>query len=162
MIDTVQRSLRALLAFFSTSTHWFATLVRYGSVGGITLCFDLTAYWIALAAHVSAVTSAMIGGVFATLVHFVLSKFFTFQNSERRYAQQVIIYLVLGAIWWSVTLGIISTGVHYGLNPLIAKLIAIAINFPFGFLAHRYITFGDGVDRFAAAIRRAFISSARS
>jgi putative flippase GtrA len=40
------------------------------------------------------------------------------------------------------------------LNPLVAKLIAVAINFPLGFIGHRTLTFGSGLDGVFAALGR--------
>jgi putative flippase GtrA len=48
-------------------------------------------------------------------------------------------------VQWLITLAVISALVAHGLYPTVARIVAIAVNLPLGFIANRYLTFGVGI-----------------
>ena len=75
-----------------------------------------------------------------------LNKYVNFRNHDRPVYRQAGTYLAVGFVWWIVTLTIIASLTRaFGVPPLYAKLVAVAVNFPVGYLAHRYLTFGKGI-----------------
>jgi putative flippase GtrA len=90
--------------------------------------------------------AATVAGAIAMVVHFGLNKYVNFRNHDRPVYQQAGTYLAVGCLWWVVTLTIIASLTRLlGVPPLYAKLVAVAVNFPVGYLAHRYLTFGKGI-----------------
>jgi putative flippase GtrA len=82
----------------------------------------------------------------AVVAHFMLNKFFNFKNFERSTIRQFRTYLVIVVVCWLITILVIQISVSkLSLTPLQAKLIAVIINIPIGFLCHKYLTFSAGV-----------------
>ncbi|MBD3881915.1 GtrA family protein [Phormidium tenue FACHB-886] len=121
------------------------SLLRYLGIGGLVFFVDVgTFQWLIL--HQAYVfLAASISYSLAVVCHFTLNKFLNFRNFERSTARQFRTYLVVVAFCWLVTLVVVESGVRLGLAPLTAKLIAVGLNIPLGFLGHRYLTFGSGI-----------------
>lgn len=119
---------------------------RYIFIGGIVFIIDVVTFKLLMTAHLYRPLATTIAAVMAVISHFTLNKFFNFKNFERSTFQQLKTFLVVAVFAWLTTIIIIETGVTWlGLTPLIAKLTAIAINIPLGFLANYYFTFGLGI-----------------
>jgi putative flippase GtrA len=120
--------------------------VSYASIGGFVQIVDIGSFRTLLIAHAVPEIAATIAGAIAMVVHFSLNKYVNFRNHDRPVYRQAGTYLAVGVVWWVVTLAIIATLTRiFGVPPLYAKLVAVAVNFPVGYLAHRYLTFGKGI-----------------
>ncbi len=132
---------------------------RYLLIGGFVFCLDIGSFQVFLKSgafrafgpySLAVVTAASY--LLAVATHFTLNRFLNFRNFERTIVQQARTYVVVAALCGAIQLAVVEGGVHIlGLPPLVAKILAVAINVPIGFLGHRYLTFGHGI---AGAIRR--------
>jgi putative flippase GtrA len=120
--------------------------VTYASIGGFVQVVDIGFFRTFLYLRTVPEVAATVAGAIAMVVHFSLNKYVNFRNHDRPVYRQAGTYLAVGVVWWIVTLAIISTLTRiFGVPPLYAKLVAVAVNFPVGYLAHRYLTFGKGI-----------------
>ncbi len=82
----------------------------------------------------------------AVTAHFTLNKFLNFRNFERSTLSQFRTYGVVVVFLWIISMLLIEVGVRaFGLLPMQAKILAIAVNIPTGYVANRYLTFGGGI-----------------
>ena len=132
--------------YFYTNRKSLLSFLRYLFIGGLVFVIDFGMFRLLLLNQVyrpSAVTIAYLVGVCS---HFILNRFFNFRNFERSIGSQLRTYLIVALGCWFVTIIVIEASVRgVGLSPLAAKVFAIAINIPIGFLGHRYLTFGSGI-----------------
>lgn len=120
--------------------------VTYASIGGFVQVVDIGLFRTFLYARAVPEVAASIAGAIAMVVHFCLNKYVNFRNHDRPVYRQAGTYLAVGVVWWIVTLAIIATMTRaFGVPPLYAKLVAVVVNFPVGYVAHRYLTFGPGI-----------------
>ena len=141
-----------LRRYFSANRKLLPSFFRYVCIGGVVFFIDLGMFQLLLLSRVYRPLATTIAYTLAVGSHFTLNKFLNFRNCERSTARQLRTYLVVVVLCWMVTLLVIETGVRgLGLTPLSAKLAAVAINIPTGFLGHRYLTFGSGI---RATLRR--------
>jgi putative flippase GtrA len=75
----------------------------------------------------------------------LLNRYANFRRFERGIHDQARTFLAIIFFQWLVTLAVVSLLVHYGSPVLPARLVAVALNLPVGFLANRYLTFGVGI-----------------
>ena len=134
----------------------FRQLVVYLAIGGIVFCIDIGTFQLVFASSSNAVLAATVAFALAVCVHFMLNRSFNFRNFERAIHEQARTYAIIAALSWLLTLLIIEIGMHLGLAALAAKIIAVVVNIPAGFFAHRYLTFGSGI---AATIRARFLAA---
>lgn len=128
------------------------SLIRYLGIGGFVFVLDTAMFQSLLNAGVFRPVATTISYGIAVAVHFTLNKFFSFKSFDRSTASQVRTYLVVVIFSWLMTLVIIEGGVRLlGMPSLWAKILAIVVNIPVGYVCHRYLTFGEGI---AAAWRR--------
>jgi putative flippase GtrA len=131
---------------------WWPSFLRYACVGGIVFFIDVGTFQLLILAQLYRPLATTIAYAIAVTSHFTLNKFFNFKNFDRSTWRQLRTYLVVVFFCWAITVIVIETSVSWlGIVPLIAKLMAIAINIPTGFLANRYFTFGVGI---RATLRR--------
>lgn len=122
------------------------SLLRYLLIGGIVFVVDVGAFQLLLLFHTYVPLATTLSYGSAVVVHFTLNKFFNFKNFERSTLRQFRTYLLVVAVCWLITVLIIQIGIgRLGLTPLQAKLIAVVLNIPIGFVCHKYLTFGAGV-----------------
>jgi putative flippase GtrA len=125
-------------------------LVTYGAIGIIVAAVDFSLFNLLLGQHAArfiATTFAYVAGV---TTHFLLNRFFNFRNFERTIVAQARTYAVVIGFAWLVTLAVVELGVRLGFAPFPSRIAAAILNFPLGFLSHRYLTFGGGI---TAAVR---------
>lgn len=115
-------------------------------MGGIVFFVDLGSFHLFIVNGFYRPLAATFSYCLAILLHFTLNKFLNFKNFERSTVSQFTTYLVVVSFSWVLTLLIIEVGVRLlRLTPVEAKLVAIAVNIPIGFLGHRFLTFGSGI-----------------
>jgi putative flippase GtrA len=121
----------------------FAT---YVAIGGLTQVVDIGLFLMLTRLHALVELAASLSIAAATVVHFSLNKYLNFRNHQRPLTHQIGTYLALGTLSLAFQVSLISllTRLLF-VDPLLAKIIALVINFPLGFLGHRYLTFGAGI-----------------
>jgi putative flippase GtrA len=128
-------------------------LAIYLVIGGVVFCIDIGTFQAILLHGGGAAFAATIAFALAVSVHFALNRWANFRNFDRAMHRQARTYAVIATLSWLLTLLIIEVGISLGLGALVAKVIAVIVNIPVGFVAHRHLTFGNGI---AATIRARF------
>jgi putative flippase GtrA len=124
----------------------------YAAIGALAVSIDVGLFRFFIGAGWIAESAAVCSGGASMAVHFTLNKYLNFRDHSRSLRDQLGTYAAVALVWWIVTLGVVAVMTRVFLAPpVVAKLVAVAINFPFGFLAQRYLTFGAGI---AALVRR--------
>lgn len=127
-------------------------LLLYAAIGSLAVTVDVVLFRCCAAAGWMPELAAVASGLVSMAVHFTLNKYVNFRSHTRPLRAQLGTYCAVTGVWWIVTLGVVA-GFTRGaaLPPVAAKLIAVAVNFPLGFVLQRQLTFGAGI---AAAVRR--------
>jgi len=137
---------RRLASKLTVHKETLRSLIRYLGIGGFVFLLDIATFQLSIKAGIYRPLATTIAYVLAVTAHFLLNKFFNFRNFDRSTARQLRTYLVVVIFSWLVTLLVIEVSVRWlGWLPLWAKILAIVINIPVGFLANRYLTFGAGI-----------------
>lgn len=135
-----------LLRRIASDRRALVQFLTYASIGGFVQVVDIGFFRTFLYLRSVPEMAATIAGAIAMVVHFSLNKYVSFRNHDRPVYRQAGTYLAVGVVWWVVTLTIIATLTRvFGVPPLYAKLVAVAVNFPVGYFAHRHLTFGRGI-----------------
>lgn len=122
------------------------TFLIYIAIGATVFCIDIGSFQGLLVLHVHTLLAASIAYALAIGSHFTLNRYLNFRNFERSIAHQFGTYTIVAVSTWLVTLAVIWIGTSVlHAPPLIAKLCAVIINLPIGFLGHRHFTFGPGI-----------------
>ena len=136
-----------------------ALFARYVLIGGFVFCLDVGSFHVfdrsglfrgfgQFAITLATATSYLL----AVVTHFTLNRYLNFRNFDRTIVQQAGTYVVIAALCGAIQLAVVNAGVYWaGLPHDAAKVLAVALNVPIGFLGHRYLTFGHGI---LGAIRR--------
>lgn len=131
---------------------WQFQLGRYLAIGGLVFIIDVGLFWALTRAGVYLAVATTIAYATAATTHFTLNKYANFRTHDRPVHKQAGTYAAVAFVCWLVTLTVIEAGVRvFGLAPLAAKIVAVAVNVPAGFIGHRTFTFGPGL---LSALRR--------
>jgi putative flippase GtrA len=138
MISTFRRLVHSRAA-----TAQFA---RYLIIGSTVFCIDVGSFQILVRLRMLLVAAVTISYLLGITTHFALNKYLNFRVFERSIGRQARTYLVIALSQLPITIAIVEAGVHIAkLSPLEAKVLAVGINVPLSFLAHKYLTFGAGI-----------------
>jgi putative flippase GtrA len=86
--------------------------------------------------------SGIISFICALSVSYVLNRFWTFNNKDRRFGRQLTIFLIVAIIGLLINNGLMVIGVEIlGLWYIFAKAIATIIALIWNFLGQKYFTF---------------------
>ena len=119
---------------------------RYLLIGGFVFCLDIGSFQALIKAGTFRPLATTLSYLLAIATHFTLNRFLNFRRFERSVVQQGGTYLVIAGFSLLLSIAIVEAGVRLlGLPSLAAKIIAVAVNVPVGFLGHRYLTFGAGI-----------------
>jgi len=122
------------------------TLAKYLAIGGFVFCIDAGLFQLLMLAGVPLAVTTTVSYAIGVCVHFVLNRQLNFRNFERSALSQLRTYLVVVFASYLLTLLIIEVLFRlFAVPPLAGKIAAIVINIPFGFVCHRYLTFGNGL-----------------
>lgn len=125
---------------------WRQLLLRYVAIGGVCFAIDFSILRSLLFGRTMPwALAATIAFVLANGVHFVLNKWLNFRNHDRELHEQFGTYVGVLAVCLAITIATIGVLGHFGVAALTAKVVAIIINVPVGFLGHRYLTFRAGL-----------------
>lgn len=127
----------------------------YATIGAAVFALDFCVFQIAITHGLSAVAAATLSYFAGAVAHFVLNKYFNFRSFERALHQQAGTYVVIIAAQWLATVLIVGICVAHHMPPLLARLTAVIVGLPLGFIAHRYLTFGIGILATVARLRKA-------
>ena len=141
--------------YFRQNRRFFFT---YAAIGCVVFFVDILSYRMSLLLGARLYLAVTIAFVLALCVHFTLNKFVNFKNFDRAIHQQLRTYGVLVAFNYCLTLGTVELGVHWGLSPLMAKIVSVGLVFPIGFLSQRHLTFGAGIGATARQLRAAAVA----
>jgi putative flippase GtrA len=146
------RSVWDLLGRLRDDRHTQRLLTRYLLIGGFVFCLDVGSFQALLKAALFRPLATTASFLIAISAHFTLNRFFNFRRFERSALAQARTYSVVAGVSLLLSIVIVEAGVRLlGLPPIVAKIIAVAVNVPVGFLGHRYLTFGAGI---GVAVRR--------
>lgn len=115
--------------------------LRFCTVGGTVAVIDLTVVWIT--SHLlPALASVSLGYITGVTCHFLLNKFWVFRCDSQQYQRQVALYLLHVALYWLVTMLIVSTALSLtGAGPVVARVISIPPMTLFTFCFLRFVVF---------------------
>jgi putative flippase GtrA len=75
-----------------------------------------------------------------------LNRIWSFQAYHRSISSQAAAYVFVYALIWVLTVVVVAYGTGVvGLTPWQAKIAAVIVTLPIGFLGHKYFTFGTGI-----------------
>jgi putative flippase GtrA len=90
--------------------------------------------------------AVIVSYLLGVIVHFSLNKYWNFRDYQRTVVQQARTYALIAAGQLITTLAIVEAGVHLAkISPLESKILAVFINVPLFFFAHKHMTFGPGI-----------------
>jgi putative flippase GtrA len=123
-----------------------AQFARYLIIGSTVFLIDLGSFQLLVHEHMQLVAAVVVSYVLGISTHFALNKYWNFRVFERSTANQARTYLVIALAQLPIAVAIVEAGVHYAkLPPIDAKILAILLNVPLSFAAHKYLTFGRGI-----------------
>jgi putative flippase GtrA len=114
---------------------------RFCVVGGSVAVIDLTVVWIA--SHLlPALAAVSIGYIAGVICHFLLNKFWVFRCNSQRYRRQLALYSVHVALYWLMTMLIVSLVLHItATSVVVARVISIPPMMLFTFCFLRFVVF---------------------
>ncbi|MGR4065637.1 MAG: GtrA family protein [Vulcanimicrobiaceae bacterium] len=125
---------------------WQYQLLRYCTIGGLVFCVDVGLYTLLLRTALPLWAAVTIAYCVAVCIHFALNKYWNFRKHDRPIQDQASTHVVVVGFCLLTTIAIVGSLVTYfGVNPVVAKIVAVAVNVPIGFLGVRYLTFGRGI-----------------
>ncbi len=128
-INTSQNSWEQFIRYCVVGAT--ATVVDYGLLYSLT---EYLGFWYLLSA-----TFGFIGGA---TTNYLLNRFWTFKNKDKRIARQVSIFLIIAAVGIVLNNTILAIGVEiFGLWYMLAKVISTVITLIWNFVGHKYFTF---------------------
>jgi putative flippase GtrA len=149
MAPTAPEALTIRMPFDRTTMGLFG---RYVAIGAAVFLVDVGTFQFLLGRGWNSVASVALSYAAGAVAHFLLNKYQNFRNFDRSGRRQVGTYIVLISLQWLLTIAIVSACAQFGIAPIVARMTAILVNLPVGFVAHRYLTFGQGI---GAAVLRA-------
>ncbi len=123
-----------------------AQFTRYLIIGSTVFLIDVGSFQLLVREHTLLIVAVVFSYGLGISTHFALNKYWNFRVFERSMARQARTYLVIALAQLPITIAIVEAGVHYAkLPPLDAKILAVVLNVPLSFVAHKYLTFGAGI-----------------
>ena len=122
-------------------------LIRFFGVGGSVAVIDLSVVW-TTSHFVPALVAVSLGYIIGVSCHFLLNKFWVFRCNSRQYRRQVALYLLHMALYWLITMLIVS--LVLSLTPasvVVARMVSIPPMTLFTFCFLRFVIFKKGTPR---------------
>ena len=125
------------------------TFIRYGVVSVGALAVDLGIFLVLLKMGMVSPIAAAIGYGVGIITHWTLSSRKVFQDrvsdrGTRQRTQQKAMFAVSALLGLVITMSIVGVGDALGLDPRIAKLMAIGISFALTYLLRNIVIFRTG------------------
>jgi putative flippase GtrA len=123
-----------------------AQFARYLIIGTTVFVIDVGSFQALLRLRALLTVATALSYLLGISTHFTLNRYWNFRVFERSLGRQARTYFVIALSQLPVTIAIVEAGVHFGrLTPLEAKVLAVVLNVPLSFLAHKHLTFGPGI-----------------
>ena len=123
-------------------------LVRYGMASVVALCVDLGCFLALLSAGMWAAGASAIGYAAGIAAHWLLSSRTVFTGDVATAgfarARQKALFVISALVGLGVTTAIVGAGDIAGIDPRLAKLVAIAISFTVTWLLRSRVVFRQG------------------
>lgn len=123
---------------------WRITYARYIMASALALAADLSLFMMLLEFGLKPIPASMAGYCAGLVVHWIISSRLVFAEQAMRGPQrnrQKALFVVSTLIGLALTTLIVGTGSHFGLDPRLAKLMAVAISFQTTYLLRRSVVF---------------------
>jgi len=119
--------------------------LRYIAASAVSLGVDFAIFMLALSAGVPPALAAAIGYIVGILCHWLISSRMVFigqiaQSTAARRQQQAL-FVLSALVGLGITTGIVGLGTRYGLDPRIAKGIAIVVSFQATYILRKRVVF---------------------
>ena len=118
--------------------------LRYIAFSAIALGIDLGVYFAGLSAGIAVEASAAIGYLTGVAVHWICSSRLVFDDGAERglaRTRQKALFLTSAFIGLGLTVAVVAVATRFGLDPRLAKLIAVAASFQTTYILRRAIVF---------------------
>jgi putative flippase GtrA len=118
--------------------------LRYIAVSAGALGVDLGIYFAGLSLDVAAALAAAAGYLSGVAVHWILSSRLVFDDVAQRgraRTKQKALFLTSAFIGLGLTVAIVALATRFGLDPRVAKLVAVAVSFQTTYFLRRTIVF---------------------
>lgn len=129
----------------TASFVWRITYARYVLASAVALGVDLALFLLLLNAGIKPVPASAAGYSLGLLIHWLASSRLVFARQRiafvSRRRRQMILFMLSAIIGLAITSAIVGIGSHFGLDPRLAKLGAIAISFQTTYLLRRTVVF---------------------
>ncbi len=117
-------------------------LFRYVLTGGSAALFEIAAFMLLLQMGVTIVIAAIWSFAGAAVINYLLSSRFVFVS--KRNGREFFVFLAAAMFGLAVNVGVTTLSVaHFGVAPLIAKVIGIGAAFLVNFVVNRTVVFGQ-------------------
>jgi putative flippase GtrA len=129
---------------------------RYLIIGGIVFVVDIGTFQALLLNRTPVLVATVIAYLIALAAHFVLNRYLNFKAFSRTIHEQFRTYLIIQLGLLALTLVIVQLLSGFcGAPPLFSRGVAIVVNIPLGYSAHRYLTFEAGIKAVYRRYRKA-------
>lgn len=133
-----------LIARLQTLLRWDMRGARYLAVSAVALVTDSALFLVLLSGGMAALGASAVGYLSGILVHWSISSRLVFadgvagRGSPERNRQKML-FAGAAIIGLAITTGIVGGGTALGLDPRLAKLVAIAVSFQSTYLLRRHV-----------------------
>lgn len=130
--------------------HWTRAeryrILRYLLIGGVVFGIDLGCFTLALRSRLPLPVATSVAYLIGVSTHFTLNRWFNFRNFDRSVASHARTYATVVAVEWVVTVAVVQLAVTIGrCTPIVGRIVAVLVDLPLGYTAHRYVTFAGGI-----------------
>jgi putative flippase GtrA len=136
-----------LIVYLQSLLRWDMRGARYLAVSAMALAADSALFLLLLGGGMTALGASATGYLSGIFVHWAISSRLVFadhaatRGSPERNRQKML-FAGAALIGLAITTGIVGGGTALGLDPRLAKLIAIAVSFQSTYLLRRHVVFG--------------------
>lgn len=123
---------------------WRITYARYIMASALALATDFSLFMALLHLGFHAVPASMAGYCSGLVVHWIISSRLVFAEQAMHGSQrsrQKALFVISTLIGLALTSLIVGIGSHFGLDPRLAKLLAVAVSFQTTYLLRRSVVF---------------------
>jgi putative flippase GtrA len=129
----------------AASLVWRVQYARYIMASAVALSADIAIFLLLLNTGMAPVPASAAGYMVGLAVHWLMSSRLVFANQALPFAsrrrRQKLLFVVSALIGLAITSAIVGFGSHFGLDPRLAKLAAIAVSFQATYLLRRTVVF---------------------